>query len=78
MHRYRYVAAMGMKYNYYFDYDGMTLVKVTDADDKDVTESLKSVGRSDSAATETEQHVQDLMTYFETKFGMSINESIEG
>jgi hypothetical protein len=76
MHRYRYVAAMGMKYNYYFDYAGMTLVKVTDADDEDVTESLKSVGRWDSAAAETEQHAKALMAYFETKFGMSIDDAV--
>ena len=76
MLRYRYVAAMGMKYNYYFDYVAMELKKVTDADNKDVSASLKQMGRWDSAAAETKDHAQELMSYFKLKFGMSINEAV--
>ena len=76
MHRYRYVAAMGMKYNYYFDYAAMTLTRVTDADDADVSEALKEVGRWDSAARETKEHAESLITYFESRFGMSIGEAV--
>ncbi len=76
MHRYRYVAAMGMKYNYYFDYSTMELTKVTDAEDKDVSEPLKNMGRWDSAATETKEHAQSLLAYFDSSFGMSIAEAV--
>ena len=76
MHRYRYVAAMGMRYNYYFDYSAMELTGVTDADDKDVTEALKNMGRWDSAADETRQHARSLLAYFESTFGISITEAV--
>ena len=76
MHRFRYVAAMGQEYNYYFDYEAMELTRVTDADDKDVTQGLKMAGRWDSAAAETKGHAQSLMAYFASKFGMSIDEAV--
>ena len=76
MHRYRYVAAMGMTYNYYFDYAVMELTKVTDAEDKDVTQGLKMAGRWDGAAAETKEHAESLLKYFETKFGMTFTEAV--
>jgi hypothetical protein len=76
MHRYRYVAAMGMKYNYYFDYAAMNLTRVTDASDADVSEALKEIGRWDSAAAETKEHAESLITYFESNFGMSMAEAV--
>ena len=76
MLRHRCVSAMGMTYNYHFDYNTMTLTSVTDADDKDVSDSLKSMGRWDSAATDTEKLAGDLLAYFETKFGMSVDDAV--
>jgi len=67
---------MGMKYNYYFDYAAMYLVRVTDADDKDVSEAMKQMGRWESAAAETKEHAGSLMNYFQTNFGMSIGEAV--
>lgn len=74
--RHRYVAAMGSEYNYYFDYSTMELTKVTDGADEDVTEALKGAGRWDSAATETKEHAEALISYFESTFGMSMSEAI--
>jgi hypothetical protein len=76
MLRHRYVAAMGMTYNYYFDYAATELVRVTDADDADVTERLKSGGRWDGAASETKEHAEALLGYFETSYGMTIDEAV--
>jgi hypothetical protein len=76
MLRHRYVAAMGMTYNYYFDYAAMELAKVTDAEDKDVTQGLKMAGRWDGAVAETKEHAASLLDYFKAEFGMTINEAV--
>ncbi len=78
MLRHRYVAAMGMTYNYYYSYATMTLVKVTDADGADVSDSLRQMGRWDGAATETGQLADDLTAYFQNSFGVSIAEAVSG
>ena len=77
MLRHRYVAGMGMTYNYYYNYGTSELEKVTDADDEDVTESMKMSGRWDSAATETAGLSASLISYFETTFGMTMSEAVE-
>ncbi|MCX7911403.1 MAG: hypothetical protein N2506_00335 [Dehalococcoidales bacterium] len=74
--RYHYVSAMGTAFNYYFDYAAMQLLKVTDASNKDVTDSLKRMGRWDAAASETGEHVRKLVDYFRSRFGMEINEAV--
>jgi hypothetical protein len=75
--RHRYVAAMGQEYDYHFDYSAMQLTKVIDGSSgEDVSESLKSMGRWDSSATETKEQVEKLISYFESTFGMSMAEAV--
>jgi hypothetical protein len=76
MLRHRYVSAMGSTYNYHFNYKDMTLTKVTDGKDADVTATLKQSGRWESGATETKEHAQKLMDYFKTNYKLSIEEAV--
>lgn len=78
MIRHRYVSAMGSTYNYHFNYKDMSLTKVTDGKDADVTASMKQSGRWDSAASETKDHAQKLLDYFKTNYKLSIDEAVAG
>jgi len=55
----------------------MQLTKVIDGSSgEDVSESLKSMGRWDSAATETKEQAEKLISYFESTFGISMAEAV--
>ncbi|MCH4886563.1 hypothetical protein EZV73_03235 [Acidaminobacter sp. JC074] len=75
-HRYKYVSMMGTGFNYMYDYNKEELVQILDNDDVDKTQSTKDSGRFDGAQSETKENVDALKAYFETAFGMKIEDSI--
>jgi hypothetical protein len=72
----RYVSAMGTTYNYSLNYKDMSLTKVTDGKDADVSTSLKQSGRWDSAVTEVKGNAQKLLDYFNATYKQSIDEAV--
>lgn len=76
MHRHRYVAAMGNSYHYYYDYISKEMVKITNGKEEDVTESMKSSGRWDSAVQENGDLAEKLLKYFEDTFEATLEEAV--
>ena len=70
-----FVSAMGMDYYYIYDLSARALQKVENGEREDVTESLKNMGRFDSAAQTVSAEVEMLESYFAKQFGVSISEA---
>ena len=76
--RHHVVPAMGQTYDYTLDLGARTLVSVTDASGADVSETLKGMGRWDSAQADTAAQAEAIEVYFFDRYGMSIEDATTG
>jgi hypothetical protein len=74
--KYYYVSAMGTAFYYYFDLEKNELAKVENAEHKDSTESMKTSGRWDKAASGMIDEVKSIEDYFVKQFGKSIKDFV--
>ena len=72
-----YVSIMGTQFKYIMDYEALSLTKVLDADDKDITESVKKMGRFDSAEEQTKEAVEKIRSYFKEQYGKTIDQIVQ-
>lgn len=71
-------SAMGKTYNYTYDLTSNALVSVFDDEGNDLSQSTKGNGRWEKAETETGDQVQAIQDYFQTRYGMSIEDATLG
>lgn len=71
----RFVSAMGFTYFYTFDTSARELLKIENDSREDVSETLKEMGRFDTAAETTSAEAVKMENYFRTQFGVSISEA---
>lgn len=75
--KYSFVTQMGKGYYYTGDLNTGELLKVEDMDNNDSTESMKQNGRYEKAAEKTKNEVEELKSYFETKYKMTMEDAIK-
>lgn len=75
--KYKFVSPMGTGFYYYYNLENNELVKMENMDHEDTTESTKEAGRWESAVEGVESDIEELETYFEEVFGVSIYEVFE-
>ncbi|HML46782.1 MAG TPA: hypothetical protein PKE04_08550 [Clostridia bacterium] len=75
MEKYYYVSAMGTAYYYTWDLAEGALAKIEDGNRNDSSESLKKMGRWETAAETVAGEVEALQTYFAEQYGVSIEEA---
>ena len=68
---------MGKGYYYTGDLNTGELLKVEDMDNNDSTESMKQNGRYEKAAEKTKNEIEELKSYFETKYKMTMEDTIK-
>ncbi|WIY82838.1 hypothetical protein [Propionimicrobium sp. PCR01-08-3] len=71
-----YVSAMGVTYVYYADLATGELQSIQNAAGEDVSEAAREQGHWDSAASGTQTERENIESYFEARYGMTIAEAV--
>lgn len=74
----KYVSAMGATFDYTMDLESNEIESIIDSDGEEGIESVTQQGRLEIAQADRDSERQELESYFEDRYGMTVEEAVTG